>query len=245
MSTGKTLHERFSWNISGRSDSKLCLHLKFLRHSAFLLCFLPFWESSWWFSKKFLATVFAFLQGLYLASSAFKDYTKSHAIVLELAKNNVAAKKVIWKKRFFRFYAKIAADTGFRVAALEQRKNITNNKKSKLQNVWLHFLSLFFNFRTLVRNIFDHWHNFFYSHYFCFKFGRVLLDANVKIYCNFQTYCVWYWKYDILHVKNDQNFPIKSTDSFLYFPKNLRNSCTNIFTNVGSWPTFSVPNEFF
>jgi len=77
---------------------KLCLHLKFLRKSAFLLCFLQFWESSWWFSKKFLATVLAFLQGLYLASSAFKDYTKSLTIVLGLGKNNVPAKKQIGAK---------------------------------------------------------------------------------------------------------------------------------------------------
>ena len=30
------------------------------------------------------------------------------------------------------FYAIIAADTGFQSAALEQRKNTTNSKKSKL-----------------------------------------------------------------------------------------------------------------
>ena len=120
MSTGKTLKERFSWDLSNRSNSKLCLHLKFLKKSDFLLCFLLFWESSW-FSKKFLATVLAFLQGLYLASSAFKYYTKSVSIVLGLGKNNVAVKKANWckkgnlKKLFFRFYAKIAADTGFGV----------------------------------------------------------------------------------------------------------------------------------
>jgi len=84
------------------------------------------------------------------------------------------AKKAIWKKRFHRFYAKIAADTGFRSAALEQRKNTTNKKVETFQNGLLQFLSLFFNFRTLVRNFLDHWHNFFYSHYFCFKFGRML-----------------------------------------------------------------------
>ena len=36
------------------------------------------------------------------------------------------------KSDFFRFYAKIAADTGFPGAALEHCKNTTNNKKSKL-----------------------------------------------------------------------------------------------------------------
>ena len=152
MSTGKTLQERFSWDLSNRSNSKLCLHLKFLKKSAFLLCFLLFWESSW-FSKKLLATVLAFLQGLYLASSAFKYYTKSLSIVLGLGKNNVAVKKANWckkgnlKKLFFRFYAKIAADTGFRSAALEQLKNTTNNKKSKffkmLYCTFSHFASIF------------------------------------------------------------------------------------------------------
>jgi len=71
-----------------------------LRKSAFLLCFLPFWESSWWFSKKFLPIGLAFLQGLYLVSSAFKDSTKSLTIVLGLGKNNVAAKKKTnWEKK--------------------------------------------------------------------------------------------------------------------------------------------------
>ena len=101
MSTGKTLHERFSSNLSDRSNSKLCLHLKFLRKSDFLLCFLPFWERFWWCIKKFLVAILAFLQWLYLASSAFKDYTKSHAIVSGLGKNNIAAKKAIWKKATF------------------------------------------------------------------------------------------------------------------------------------------------
>jgi len=98
--------------------------------------------------KKFLTTVLDFLQGLYLASSAFKDCTKSLTIVLGLGKNNVPAKKQIGaKKRFSRFYAKIAADTGFRNAALEQRKNTTNNKKSKLFKMlycsFCHFSSIF------------------------------------------------------------------------------------------------------
>jgi len=37
-------------------------------------------------------------------------------------KKQTGAKKAIWKKRFFRFYAEITADTGFQSAALEQRK---------------------------------------------------------------------------------------------------------------------------
>ena len=68
--------------------------------------------------------------------------------------------------------------------------------------------------------------------------------ALVKMYCNFQFLCAWYQRYDILHVKNDQNSPKKSTNLFLYFPKYLHNFCITIFTNFGSW-TFSVPNEYF
>ena len=101
MSTSKTLQERFSCDLSVRSNSKLCLHLKFLRKSTFLLCFLPFCKSSWWFSKKFLATVLAFLQGLYLASSAFKDYTKSLTIVLGLGKNMLQQKSKLGQKKQF------------------------------------------------------------------------------------------------------------------------------------------------
>ena len=132
------MQERFLWDLSVRSNSKLCLHLKFLRKSTFLLCFLPFWVSSWLFSKNFLATVLAFLQGPNLALSAFKDYTKSLTIVLGWGKTMLRQKKAnwekkaLWKKRFFRFYAKIAADTGFWSAALEQCKNTANSKKSKL-----------------------------------------------------------------------------------------------------------------
>jgi len=47
------------------------------------------------------------------------------------AKKQIGVKKAIRKKRFFKFYAKIAADTGFRNVALEQRKITTNNNKSK------------------------------------------------------------------------------------------------------------------
>ena len=67
----------------------------------------------------------------------------------------------------------------------------------------------------------------------------------MKMYCNLQIFCVWYWRYDNLDVKNDQNSPNISTNLFLYFSKNLHNSCVNIFTKFGSWPTFSVPSEFF
>ena len=66
-----------------------------------------------------------------------------------------------------------------------------------------------------------------------------------KCIATFSFLCVWYQRYDILHVKNDQNSLKKSTNLFWHFPKDLHNSCLTIFTNFGSWPTFSVPNEFF
>jgi len=49
--------------------------------------------------KKISCHRLAFLQGLYLASSAFKDYTKSLTIVVGLGKNNVPAKKQIGAKK--------------------------------------------------------------------------------------------------------------------------------------------------
>ena len=123
ISTGKTLQERFSWDLSDGSNSKVCLHLKFMLRQ----------------------------------------------------KKHIGAKQAIWKKRFFWFYGKIAADTAFRSAALEKCKNTTHNKKSKLFKMfyWT-FCQLFFKFWQLVRNFLDHWYNFFYSQYFCFKFGRML-----------------------------------------------------------------------
>jgi len=63
-----------------------------MRKSVFLLCFLPFWKVPNDFHKNFHANVLTFLQGLYLASSAFKSYTKD-TIVLRLGKNNVAVKE--------------------------------------------------------------------------------------------------------------------------------------------------------
>jgi len=113
-------------------------------------------------------------------------------------KKQIETKTTIWKKLFFRFYATIAADTGFRSAALQQRKNTTNSKKSKLfKTFYWTVCQLFFNFRTLDRNFLDYWYDFFYSQYFCFTFGRMLQDADVKMYCNFQIFClvpeIWYF----------------------------------------------------
>ena len=102
-------------------------------------------------------------------------------------KSKLGQKNQFQKSDFFRFYAIIAANTGFRSAALEQRKNTTNSKKWKLsKTLYWTFCQLSFNFRTLVRNFLAHWYNFFYSHYFCFKYGRMLQDADVKMYCNYQ-----------------------------------------------------------
>jgi len=58
----------------------------------FLALFLAFLEKFLIF-KKCLATVLAFLQGLYLASSAFKYYAKSLIIVLGLGKKTLRQKK--------------------------------------------------------------------------------------------------------------------------------------------------------
>jgi len=77
------------------------------------------------------------------------------------AKKNKLGKKCNLKKAIFRFYAKIAADTGFRSAASEQCKNTTNNKKSKLFKMLYWTFCQLFNLRILVRNFLDHWHYFF------------------------------------------------------------------------------------
>jgi len=83
------------------------------------------------FQIKFLPLFLAFLQGLYLNSSSFKDYSKTLTMVSEKQccdKKANWVKKVISKKSFLRFYVIIAANTGFRSAALEQCKNTTNSK---------------------------------------------------------------------------------------------------------------------
>jgi len=215
----------------------------------FLLCFLPFLESSWWFSTCHRFSFFArttpgleCFQGLYQVT--YHCFGVGEKMLRQ--KKQIGVKKAIWKKRFFRFYAIIAADTGFWSAALEQCKNTTKNKKWNFSKCFIElFFNFFFNFRTLVRYVLDHWYNFFYSHYFCFKLGRMLQDTVWKCTATFWFFCVWYWRYHILHEKNDQNFPKKSKNLFFYFPKNLHNYFINIFANFGFWPTFSVPNEFF
>jgi len=66
MLTGKTLQEtRFLWDLSDGSNRKVCLHLKFLRKSAFLLCSWLFKKVLDNFQKNFQANILAFLQGLY------------------------------------------------------------------------------------------------------------------------------------------------------------------------------------
>jgi len=75
------------------------------------VCILNFWENPLFcfvsclfgnvlddFQNKLHANVLAFLQGLYLVSSAFKDYTKSLIIVLGLEKKQCCGKKQIGAK---------------------------------------------------------------------------------------------------------------------------------------------------
>ena len=125
------------------------------------------------FQKNFHANVLAVFMA-YTWPRVLSMTIKSH-LPYVVVKKQIGTKKAIWKKWFFRFYAKIAADTGFRSAALEKRKNTTKNKKSKLFKMlyWI-FCQLFFSFSAIVRIFLDHWYNLFYSHYFCFKFGRML-----------------------------------------------------------------------
>ena len=52
------------------------------------------------------------------------------------------------------------------------------------------------------------------------------------MYCNFQIFCVWNRRYDILHVKNDQNLPKKLTNLYLYFRKNFHNYFINILQSL-------------
>jgi len=60
--------------------------------------FLAFWGKFMIF-KKISCHRISFLQGLYLASSTFKDYTKSLTRVSGLGINNVTAKKEIGTKK--------------------------------------------------------------------------------------------------------------------------------------------------
>jgi len=63
-STGKTLQERFHEIIQmGLTEMHVCIW-NFWKNPL-LLCFLPFWESFWWFSIIFHTNVLAFLHWLH------------------------------------------------------------------------------------------------------------------------------------------------------------------------------------
>jgi len=81
----------------GLTASYICIR-NFLENPFFAL-FLAFLGKILMILKKIISTVLAFLQGLYLASSAFRDYTKSLTIISGLGKNNVATKKQIGAKK--------------------------------------------------------------------------------------------------------------------------------------------------
>jgi len=161
--------------------------LKISEKISLFLCVLPIWESSWRLKKQFLATVLAFLQGLYLASSAFKDYTKSLTIVLGLGKNNIAAKKkigakkAIWKKHFLGFTPKSLPILDFGVQHWNNAKIQPITKSRNFSKCFIAVYVTFLQFSDTCQKYFESLANFFYSHYFCFKFGRMLQDADVKV----------------------------------------------------------------
>jgi len=60
------------------------------------ICFFALFHA---FLEKFFVNILAFLQGLYLASSTFKDYTKSFTIGLGLGKTMLWQENAIWDKK--------------------------------------------------------------------------------------------------------------------------------------------------
>jgi len=159
-------------------------------------------------------------------------------------KSKFGQKRQFEKSAFLGFTPKSLPILDFGMQHWNNAKIQPITKVETFQNALLQFLSLFFNFRTLVRNFLDHWHNFFILITSASNLVGCCRTQMWKWTATFRFFCVWYQRY-ILHVKNDQNSPKKSTNLFLYFPKNLHNSCIIIFTNFGSWPTISVTNGFF
>jgi len=82
--TGKTLQERFSRDLSDGSNRKAFKISEKIHFFCFVSCFLGKVLDD--FQTNFHTNILAFLQGLYLVSTAFKDYNKSLTIVLELGK---------------------------------------------------------------------------------------------------------------------------------------------------------------
>ena len=194
---------------------------------------------------------FSFLQGLCLSLSISRTipshlpFFQGWGKTMLRQKSKLGQKRQVEKSDLLGFTPKSLPILDLGVQHWNNAKIQPIPKSRNFSKCFIALFVTFLEFSDTCQNFFGHWHNFFYSHYFCFKFGRMLQDADVKMYCNFQIFCVWYRRYDILHVKNDQNSPNISTNLFLFFPKYLHNSCINMFTSFGSWPTFSVPNEFF
>ena len=171
--------------------------LKISEKIHFFALFLAFLQKFLMIFKKISCHHFSFFartipglecfQGLYLASSAFKDYTKSLTIVLGLGKNNIAAKKkigakkAIWKKHFLGFTPKSLPILDFGVQHWNNAKIQPMTKSRNFSKCFIAVYVTFLQFSDTCQKYFESLANFFYSHYFCFKFGRMLQDADVKV----------------------------------------------------------------
>jgi len=69
-------------------------------------------------------------------------------------KTTLRQKRQFEKKRFFRFYAKIAANTGFRGAALEQRKIQPTTKSRNFSKCFIALFVTFLQFSDTCQKFF-------------------------------------------------------------------------------------------
>jgi len=76
-------------------------------------------------------------------------------------KSNLGQKSQVEKSYFLGFTRKLLPILDFGVQHWNNAKIKPRTKFETFQNALLCFLSLFFNFRTLVRNFLYLWHNFF------------------------------------------------------------------------------------
>jgi len=144
----------------------------------FFALFLAFLGKFFMIFKKIYCRRFSFFARTIPGLECFQGLYQVTCHCFRVGEKQPCGKKGNLKKSdFLGFMPKLLPILDFRVQHWNIAKIQLITKSQNFENASLHFLSLFFNFRTLVRLSEIFWIigiTFFYSHYFCFKFGRVL-----------------------------------------------------------------------
>ena len=201
MSTGKILQERFSWDLSDRSHSKLCLHLTITEKICFFALFLAFLGKFLMIFKKVSSHRFSIFartipglecfQGLYQVT--YHCFRVGEKQCCGKKKNKLGEKNKFEKSDFLGFTPKLLSILDFGV------QHWSNAKIQPMTQSWNFskwFIELFVNFSSIfgyLSNFLDHWYNFTSA-------SNLVGCCRMQMWkctANFRFFCVWYQRYDI------------------------------------------------